>query len=166
MSGHGSPRPEDRATHPNRQVHVAQHGALFSQGGFSTNMRTGKSPESGYMVALSGSEKTIPSAMMHPSHLEAFAEGHRSALDSPDRYMGGWNDTKRGQVDLDVSVNLPSGGPVKRAEAHGAMITHGQRSLYNVDTGDVEENAYYGLTKPQAHAKIKSQYEEAARGHR
>jgi hypothetical protein len=166
MAGHGSPRPEDKATHPNRQVHVQQNSDLFSKGGFSTNMRTGKSPTSGYMVSIAGAEKTIPSSMMHPHHLAAFADAHAKALDQSDRAMGGWNDTKRGQIDLDVSVNMPSGGPVKRAEAHGAMITHGQRSLYNIDTDTVESNKYYGMTKPEAHAKIKSQYEEAARGHR
>lgn len=144
-----------------------QFGHLFGeQQGFSTDVFTGESPTSGYMVALGGTESKHPSSMLHPEHLEAYKETNLDRLSQPGHYMGGWNDTSTSTVDLDTSINLPSGGPVKRAEAHGAMITHGQRSMYNVDSGDLEWNDYYGLSKQQAHAKIKSQYDEAARGHR
>lgn len=147
-------------------VSVKQFGSLFREGGFSTNMQTGEAPKSGYMVALSGAEQSHPSAMIHPSDLRSFAETHKQRLGQPGHYMGGWNDTERGAVDLDVSVNMPSGGPVERGIAHGAMITHNQRSLYNVDTDKLEWNSYYGLSKQAAHAKIKSQYESAAREYR
>jgi hypothetical protein len=149
-----------------RMLHTKQFGALFKGGGFSTRMDTGQSPTSGYMVSLGGSEKTVPSSMIHPEHLASYAAEHASTLAKPGMHMGGWNDTERSQVDLDTSVNLPSGGPIRRAEAHGAMITHGQRSMYHVDTDTVESNEYYGLTKQAAHAKIKGQYERAAEGHR
>jgi len=148
-------------------LHVKQFGRLFgSEQGFSTDVQTDAAPKSGFMVALSGSEKTISSPLMHPEHLQDYAATHAERLSQPGHYMGGWHDVERGQVDLDTSINMPSGGPVRRAEAHGAMITHGQRSLYNVDTGDLEWNKYYGLSKQAAHAQIKSEYESAAREHR
>jgi hypothetical protein len=143
-----------------------QFGHLFGkEQGFSTDA-AGNSPTSGYMVALQGSEETHAAPLLHPEHLDQYRQKHAATLSEPGMHMGGWNDTDRGAVDLDTSINMPSGGPVRRAEAHGAMITHGQRSLYNVDTGDLEWNNYYGLSKQQAHARIKSEYEEAARGHR
>lgn len=149
------------------RLSTKQFGGLFGPSeGFSTNMQTGQAPSSGYMVALRGSEKTIPSSMAHPSDLSDYASQHAGRLSQPGHYMGGWNDVERSQVDLDTSVNLPSGGPIRRAEAKGAMITHGQRSMYNVDTGGLEWNDYYGLSKQQAHTKIKGQYESAAREHR
>ena len=65
-------------------------------------------------------------------------------------------------VDLDTAVNLPSGGPINQAAAHVAMIRHDQRSLYNVDSGGVEWNRYYGQSVESAHADIKGRYEAAA----
>jgi hypothetical protein len=149
------------------RLSTKQFGGLFGASeGFSTDMRTGASPTSGYMVALSGSERTISSPLIHPSDLSTYASDHAERLSQPGHYMGGWNDVERGQVDLDTSVNMPSGGPIRHAEAKGAMITHGQKSMYNVDTGGLEWNDYYGLSRQQAHAQIKSQYESAAGEHR
>ena len=147
-----------------------QFGALYSGGpgggGFSVNPKTGAEPSSGYMVSKAGTERLIPSSMTHPEHLEQFAKAHEGAWSQGQDYMGGWNDPGTGTVALDVSANLPSGGPVERAGAHLAMITHKQRALYHIDTDSVETNKYYGKTKPEAHAAIKSEYEAAASRHR
>jgi len=143
-----------------------QFGSLFSEGGFSTDS-AGRSPSSGYMVALQGSERSISAPLLHPEHLDAYKGDHAQQLGRSGHFMGGWHDTDRGAVDLDVSVNLPSsGGIMDWAKSRTAMITHGQRSLYNVDTGMVEANDYYGKTKPEAHAEIKRRYESAAGPHR
>jgi hypothetical protein len=152
-----------------RAVSAKQFGALLDpeQQGFSVNIQTGESPKSGYMVAMKGSEATIPTSEIHPYDLESYVGRHVQHLDRPDRYFGGWNDPSRSQVDLDTSVNYPSsGGPTDRAAAHIAMIKHGQRSLYNVGTGGVEWNQYYGMSEPVAHQEISRQYEQAAGPHR
>jgi hypothetical protein len=145
------------------RLSVRQFGALFDpeQQGFSTDIRTGKSPESGYMVGQAGSETKIPNYFMHPEHLQRYKQANMARLSQRGMYMGGWNDVTTSATDLDVSANLPSGGPMERGAAHVAMIKQGQRSLYNVDTGDVEWNKYYGLSQQQAYSQISADYEAA-----
>lgn len=156
-------------------ISAKQFGHLFPPsgggGGFSTDLQ-GNSPAGGYMVSQQGTEETHLSTMIHPDHLDAYRSAHMGDLTKPHVFMGGWHDTSRGAVDLDVSHNMPSGGVMERAAAHGAMIEHGQRSLYNVDTDDIETNKYYGphedhaVPKQEAWANVKSDYERASAEHR
>ena len=151
-----------------RVVSTQQFGHLFNpdKSGFSVNMQTGESPTSGYMVAQSGSERSFSAPLMHPEHLHQYATDYAAQLGGSDRYFGGWNDVEAGRVDLDASVNMPSGGPVEHAAAKVAMIRHGQRSMYNVDSNDLEWNPYHGQSVEVAHHDIKRRYEEAAKEYR
>lgn len=148
-------------------VSAKQFGALFNpdEQGFSVNVETGEAPTSGYMVAMAGTERTIPSSLIHPSDLHRYVEEHQG-LRKIDRYFGGWNDPDRSQVDLDTSMNMPSGGPLDESAARVAMIRHQQRSMYHVDTGNLVTNPYHGQSVEVAHEDIKRQYERAAREHR
>jgi hypothetical protein len=150
-------------------VSPKQFSALFQGpegGGFTFSTQTGKAPTSGYMVSEAGSERTIPSPMIHPHDLHRYAAEHVQGLSKPNRFFGGWNDTGRGQVDLDTSVNMPSGGVLEESAAKVAMIRHGQRSMFHLDTGDLVTNQYYGQSPEVAHHDIKRRYERAAGEHR
>lgn len=144
-------------------VSAKQFGALFNpkERGFSVNVETGEAPKSGYMVAMGGTERTIPSSMIHPHDLAQYVGEHREHLRGSGRFFGGWNDPERSQVDLDTSMNMPSGGPLHESAAKVAMIRHGQRSMYHVDTGNLVSNQYYGQSVEVAHHDIKHRYEQA-----
>ena len=151
-----------------QHVSSKQFGALFNpdEQGFSVNVHTGLSPTSGYMVGQAGTERTIPSSQIHPHDLQRYASEHAGQLSQPNTYFGGWNDPERSQVDLDLSVNMPSGGPLQDAAARVAMIRHGQRSMYNVGEGSLAVNPYHGQSVEVAHHDIKQKYERAAREYR
>lgn len=142
-----------------RAISRAQFPRLFDSGGFTVDVNTGKAPTSGFMVAHEGTEKSYGSSEITPSHLEEYATTHSSKLTQRGMYFGGWHDRENQRVDLDTSQNLPSGGAVNRAGAQIAMIRHGQRSMYHVDTSNVVSNRYYGQSVPEAHADIKRRYE-------
>lgn len=143
-----------------RAISRAQFPHLFESGGFSVDVNTGNSPRSGFMVAHEGTEKSYGDSSITPDHLEEYATTHSSKLTQRGMYFGGWHDQEHGRVDLDSSQNLPSGGAVNEAGAKVAMIRHGQRSMYHVDTGNVVSNPYYGRSTHEAHADIKRRYEE------
>lgn len=96
---------------------------LRSGGGFSVNVNTGQSPETGFMVAAPGSrEQKRPAATVEGRHIHAFAtaQDNKPQLSRSDRYLGGWGG--RTVASLDVSQNIAHDPKV--AEGYGTDVAH------------------------------------------
>ena len=149
----------------------ALHGKLFppgdEPGGFSVSTQTGHVPRSGYMVSQAGTERNIPSPVMHPHEIENYVSSQREALSQPGRYLGGWNNKAGSRVSLDVSENIPGSGPLPRAKAVYEGARHGQEAIFDLNRGEEVPNPYLGLQFPtETHAAIKRQYQAASQEYR
>lgn len=91
-----------------------------NDGGFSVNAATGKGPKVGYMVSLPGFETQIRSENVAPAHIKEFMEKHADLLTQPDHFVGGWNNTKTGEVSLDVSQRIR--GDRRIARRYGRQV--------------------------------------------
>lgn len=81
-----------------------QFGNLKANGGFSVDVKTGKSPDIGYMVAIPGSEEVVRSQNVAPAHIDDFVKKHGEKLGKKGAHMGGWE--SEGKTYFDVSQNI------------------------------------------------------------
>ena len=139
------------------------HHQLRAEGGFSVNARSGKAPDVGYMVSIPGHEHQVRSQNVSPAHLKEYVEKHGKELDSDTRYFGGWNDTSKGEVSLDVSENLQLpesattlhtyGKSVAKADALTSVADlaagRGQAAAYDLETGKDVPSGYDPKTRRQ-----------------
>jgi hypothetical protein len=98
-------------------------------GGFSVHMPTGHEPDSGYMVAQAGYEKSYPKGHeVLPHELQEYTAEHAAKLAPKQNYFGGWHDPDTGQKDLDVSENHQS-----FVRGVAGMHVEDQRSMYDLN---------------------------------
>lgn len=116
--------------------------ATMRNGGSTTNMRTGKSPKSGYMVVIDsdrgraidlpkGSKEERRAAMR--KEIEKYVSDNKDLLfnEKGGKYMGTWLDTETGKLWLDVSTNFTDKGEAMRAAAK-----QGEIAIWDVSAGD------------------------------
>lgn len=120
---------------------------LRSGGGFSVNIHTGKSPETGFMVAAPGSkEGKYPAPTVHGGQIHAWTQlpyNHKE-LQRSDRYLGGWGG--RTVATLDVAQNIPH-NPKVVAE-YGESVAHADARTSALDLMYARnEEAAYDLNK-------------------
>lgn len=135
---------------------------LRSGGGFSVNVNTGKSPDTGFMVAAPGSkEGKLPAATVHGGQIQAFAQRPDNAkeLSRSDRYLGGWGG--RTVASLDVSQNIAHdpkvakeyGAGVAHADARekalGAMYVRNEEAAYDLNNERDFDNPAYDPKRPK-----------------
>jgi hypothetical protein len=140
---------------------------LRSGGGFSVNVKSGKSPETGFMVAAPGSQELKrPSPDIEGRHLQSFVSQNKGELSRSDRYFGGWG----GKVvaSLDVSQNIAHdpkvaaeyGTDVAHADARekalGALYVRNEEAAYDLNkknpdgsTGADLDNPVYDPKRPK-----------------
>ena len=104
---------------------------LKNQGGYSTNVRTGESPTSGWMVAKYGHEKKIPIPASQKD-IEKY-HGKESKALHKQGFSGGWRDTDKGNDVLDA-VRRYKQGPGGFLKASRAMVREQQDSIYSPKT--------------------------------
>ncbi len=104
-----------------------------SEGGVSLRIMTGEEPTQGYMVSRPSARfgAVVPEGgFFDPeqgiAELIAYAERHQTELAGPD-YLGVWHDVERGEVALDVSMNVLDEG-----EARRLGIENDQQSIWDV----------------------------------
>jgi hypothetical protein len=100
---------------------------VLTEGGASASVRTGKAPQSGYMVSIAGHEQTTRARTVSglSRAVAKYCESNADALSVPGRYLGAW--TNGTVVYLDVSVRFNRKRPALRFGADNA-----QRAVYDV----------------------------------
>lgn len=101
--------------------------------GFSLDPHTGKSPSSGYMVALPGHTHQYPDSVMKDKHqlaaaIDRFLMEEREVLDKPGVHLGGW--VSDGKLWLDPSERIAD-----RHEAMKAGKERDQVAIWDVAGG-------------------------------
>ena len=134
---------------------------LRSGGGFSVNVNTGESPQTGFMVAAPGSkEGKYPAATVHGGQVQAFAQRPDNAkeLSRSDRYLGGWGG--RTVASLDVSQNIAHdpkvvaeyGTDVAHADARekalGALYVRNEEAAYDLNKKNPDGSVGADLNNP------------------
>jgi hypothetical protein len=127
MSGHGSPRPPDRATHPGRRVyeHLASAVNDPSIGGFTaiaSGPRAGQQPTEVYSVGTpdSGRQHDLP---LSGVQLGKYAADNSKVLGNSRRVLGGWQEG--GNAHLDTPRTYPD-TPVGDSAARHATLRGGE----------------------------------------
>jgi hypothetical protein len=135
---------------------------LREGGGFSVNVRSGKSPTEGFMVAAPGSkEYKIPAATATGGQLQAFTQMPDNAkqLKRDDRYFGGWGG--RNYASLDVSQNIkPKEEVIKeygrdvavadaRTSALDSLYARNEEAAYDLQKDDDLNNPHYDPERPK-----------------
>ena len=136
-----------------------------NDGGFSVNAATGQGPKVGYMVSLPGFETQIRSENVAPAHIKEFVEKHAAELQKPDMHIGGWNNTKTGEVSLDISQRIKGdrriarryGKQVADADAYTTAsdlaIARNQEAGWDIKRGkEIPNPGYYDDGRRQAAA--------------
>jgi hypothetical protein len=146
------------------------HEQMRRSGGFTVDPKTGTQPQSGISVALAAHERVIYNNATKAGDLERFAKDRAGPLSRPGAHFGTWADTDESGHDyLDVAMVTPSNErfPIlDKAVGVTESIKHGQKAAYNLGTGVTIPNPYYGMSKADAAAKVKADYEAAAAPHR
>jgi hypothetical protein len=131
------------------------HKQLKTEGGFSVDVKTGKSPTVGYMVAIPGHEEQIRSVNVAPAHLKEYVQKHGADLDRKGAHFGGWDNKAKGDTSLDIAKNIKPdkkvarkyGASVAKADAltstHDLMLASNQEAAYDVKTGKDVDNPHY-----------------------
>lgn len=110
------------------------------KGGFSISVNTGQSPQSGFMISDTGSEKRHPFSQDEPHlsvpDLRAFVRTNSGLLKPAFKFFGGWLDDE-GKLCLDVSSNIhcEHGSDElcpHRWDAYLKMIINRQQSIYHI----------------------------------
>lgn len=115
--------------------------------GWSVHLGSGDHPQSGIMVSRKGTEKAIvPPESVRPTHLSDFASENREGLTSRNRFMGGWHDPERHEVDIDVTQRYPS---TQRDHVTRQMFRQDQFAAY--DVGDDRTIQNYHKVKFMGH---------------
>jgi hypothetical protein len=111
---------------------------LRTQGGFSMNMRTGKAPTQGWMVARRSDTDLEPirPAEATGEGLRAIRGRHANAY-AQEGHMGGWVDKDMGEVE-------PSKRFRRFMPAQAAMHEHGQKAMFNVGN----QRSYWNSSHP------------------
>lgn len=99
---------------------------LFTNGGFSINILSGLSPESGYMVSLRDNEEIIPCHEVNSDTIPGYLARHSLPNDA---YLGGWIDADN--VYLDISVNIPN-----IEDALNLARDNSQLAIYDLSNGE------------------------------
>lgn len=102
--------------------------------GFSIDIRTKKSPKSGYMCSIAGAEKQIKLDEWNAlgrdgqrSAIEQYKADNMEALSKRGAYFGAWKSPEDGVVYLDVSRRYES-----KSEGVSAGYKNSQKSIYDV----------------------------------
>jgi len=107
---------------------------LLKGGGFSESL-AGKSPDGGFMVAVSAdTEMKKPIEDMTRLDILRYIVRHAKLLNKPSAFLGGWLDEGYGY--LDVSINVED-----KAEALAMAKANKQLAIYDVVSG---ESIYLG----------------------
>jgi hypothetical protein len=106
---------EDVDPYTYRRAIVGKRGAraLVREGGFSLS-RNGHEPKGGFMVAIPGNEEVLDAGEVGTQALGEYMSRHRSALNKPGAYLGGWVDHETRKVYLDVAENVTSEDEARR----------------------------------------------------
>ena len=116
-------------------------------GGISINIKTGKEPKTGYMVAvhseravwISASDAKDPQKRL--SIMKKFKEDNADVLSQKDNYFGTWLDPETGEISLDISKCISDRDvAVEYARAHNEKAIWDVERMENIDTGGTGKN--------------------------
>ena len=131
--------------HDERGRFTTAHGGIstmaISNGGSSTNLITGKSPKSGYMVCINperGLAIDVPEGSKSEKikavreQVKGFIEKNRDLLfdEGANKYMGTWVDTENNKLWLDVSTHFTN-----KQKAIKAANDGGEIAIFDVKNG-------------------------------
>lgn len=120
----------------------------LQEGGFSLSTK-GESPTDGYMVAIrKDTEQAEPLDHVTADDLTSYVNAHRSELQQPRAYLGGWVDPKDGVpwAYLDVSINMTDLDQVMKYARENQQL-----GVYDVKNGSTVYVDEYFRSKGQAH---------------
>lgn len=154
MAGHGSPRPEDKADHPARQVYEHLAGAVNDPGigGFTaiaTGLRAGEQPTNVYSVGTpeQGRRHSLP---VSGAQIQQYAKDKTTVLSNDRRVLGGWQEG--GKAHLDTPRTYPD-TPVGDSAARHATLRGGEIAFGVLGS---RSEGYMGDVNNPAHPKFAS----------
>jgi hypothetical protein len=110
---------------------------MMVRGGFTYNPISPDVPSTGIAVSIYGErEKPYTSEDFDQNgerYIQEFFAKNAKILKRPNHYVGGWHDTEKGIVYLDISVVVPE-DDLDTAIDWG--VNHNQESVYNLRTGE------------------------------
>jgi len=119
----------------------------ISGGGISINIKTGKEPKSGYMVAVHSERAVWISAsdaknpQTRKSIMQKFKDNNMDVLSEKDNYFGTWLDPETGEISLDISKCISDRDEaVRYAAEHNEKAIWDVENMENIDTGGTGKN--------------------------
>ena len=123
--------------------------------GFSIDIRTKKSPKTGYMCSIDGAERKIKLGKWNSldndgkrAIIERYKKANMEALSKRGAYFGAWKSVQDGVIYLDVSRRYES-----KSEGISAGIANRQKSIY-----DVVKDAYIYMEDENGGTKANKAY--------
>lgn len=119
----------------------------ISGGGISINVRTGKEPKTGYMVAVHSERAVWISAedakdpVKRQSIMQKFRDDNLDILKQKDNYFGTWLDPDTGEISLDISKCITDKDvAIEYATAHNEKAIWDVENMVSIDTGGTGKN--------------------------
>ena len=118
-----------------------------SNGGISINIKSGKEPKSGYMVAVH-SERAVwinasdaKDSEKRKSIMQKFKEDNMDILSEEGNYFGTWLDPETGEISLDISKCFDDReAAIKYASEHNEKAIWDIENMDSIDTGGTGKN--------------------------
>jgi hypothetical protein len=115
---------------------------LFTDGGFTVEVKTGDRPQEGMSVALTPHNENfavtdLSSSADLSNRIRAYTQRNYAYLTAPGAHLGGWLDHDTGRIHLDVVMVAPD------LDAALAIAGVSEKAVYNLATGETIPNPNY-----------------------
>ena len=116
-------------------------------GGISINIKSGKEPKTGYMVAVHSERAVWISASdaknpeKRKSIMQKFKDDNMDVLSEKDNFFGTWLDPDTGEISLDISKCIADRDEaVRYASSHNEKAIWDVENMESIDTGGTGKN--------------------------